>query len=122
MVILNLMLVKSEEEVREAIKKTKNGKAPGKRGNLRECSNWRGVTLLTVTNKIRGRVIVNRIKNAVDVTLRKEQAGLRQGRGTTEQIFVLRNILEKVCEWRSFCMRILLTLEKHLTSVHRSTL
>ena len=33
--------------------------------------------------------------------LRKEQAGFRQERGTTEQIFILKNIVEQVCEWRS---------------------
>ena len=65
-------------------------------GNLRECSNWKGLTLLTVTSKSVGRVIVNRIKNAEDDMLRKKQAGFRQGRGTTEQIFIVRNILEKV--------------------------
>ena len=58
-----------------------------KKGDLRKCSNWREVTLLTVTSKILGRVIVNRIKSAVDGTRRKEQEGFRQGRGTTEQNF-----------------------------------
>ena len=33
--------------------------------------------------------------------LRKEQAVFRKGRSTTEQIFVLRNIVEQVVEWNS---------------------
>ena len=80
------------------------------------------MTLLTVTSKLLGRFIVNRIKNAVDEKLRKEQAGFRQGRGTTEQNFVLRNILEQVCEWRSSLYVHFVDFEKAFDSVHRSSL
>ena len=65
-----------------------------KKANLRECKNWRGVTLLPVVSKILGRIVIDRIRMGIDRRLRKEQAGFRSGRGTTEQIFVLRNILE----------------------------
>lgn len=57
------------------------------------------------------RVVINRVKNAVDRVLRKERAGLWQERNTTEQIFILRNILEQACEWR-----------KAFDSVQRSSL
>ena len=33
-----------------------------KKGNLRECTNWRGITLLPVVSKIFGRVFISRIK------------------------------------------------------------
>ena len=33
-----------------------------KKGNLRECTNWRGITLLPVISKIFGRVLITRIK------------------------------------------------------------
>ena len=69
-----------------------------KKGNLRECKNWRGVTLLPVASKILGRIIIERIRIGIDPSLRKEQAGFRSGRGTTEQIYILRNILEQVNE------------------------
>ena len=45
-----------------------------KGGDLKECKNWRGVTLLPVTSKVMGRII-KRIQNGVDHVLRKEQAG-----------------------------------------------
>ena len=47
-----------------------------KRGDLKECKNWRGVTLLPVTTKEMQRVVIERIQNGVDHVLRKEQAGL----------------------------------------------
>ena len=37
----------------------------------------------------------------MDNKLRNEQAGYRQGRDTTKQIFVLRNIIEQVIELNS---------------------
>jgi hypothetical protein len=51
----------------------------------------KGVTLLPVLSKI----LINRIQSGVDTLLRKEQAGFRRGRGTIDQIFILRNILEQ---------------------------
>ena len=60
-----------------------------KKGNLKECKNSRGITLLSVVSKILGRIIIDRVRNGVDQRLRKEQAGYRRGRGTTDQVFVL---------------------------------
>ena len=71
-----------EEKISDKWKKGVIVKLP-KKGDIRECNNWRGIILLTVPSKLFGRIIINRIKNAVDEVLRKEQAG----RGTTEQIF-----------------------------------
>ena len=72
-----------------------------KKGNLKECKNSRGITLLSVVSKILGRIIIDRVRNGVDQSLRKEQAGYRRGRGTTDQVFVLRNIVEQVNEWEA---------------------
>lgn len=41
------------------------------------------------------------IKIGVNKKLQKEQAGFRSMRIMTEQIFILRNILEQANEWRS---------------------
>ena len=37
----------------------------------------------------------------MDRRLRNEQASYRKGRGTTDQIFILRNIIEQVSEWQA---------------------
>ena len=64
-----------------------------KKDDLRDCNNWRGVTLLPVISKIFCRMLLERIKRCVDKKLRKEQTGFRSKRSTSEQIFILRNIL-----------------------------
>ena len=93
-----------------------------KKGNLKECKNWRGVTLLPVVSKILGRIVIDRIRAGIDHRLRKEQAGFRSGRGTTEQIFILRNILEQVNEWQATLYVNFVDFEKAFDSVHRNGL
>ena len=51
---------------------------------------------------------------ALEKVLRKEQAGSRQGRSTTEQVIILRNILEQSCEWRISLNAYFVDLERHL--------
>ncbi|XP_061188858.1 uncharacterized protein LOC133197034 [Saccostrea echinata] len=57
-----------------------------KKGNLNDCNNWRGITLLSIPSKIMAKIIIRRISIAVDVKLRKEQAGFRPGRGSFDSI------------------------------------
>ena len=93
-----------------------------KKGNLRECTNWRGITLLPVISKIFGRVLISRIKKGVDNILRKEQAGFRENRSTIDQIFTLRNILEQVNEWNATLYTHFIDFEKAFDSMHRESL
>jgi len=72
-----------------------------KKGDLTECNNWRGITLMVVAAKVLGRIIITRIRDGTDNKLCQEQAGFRKGRGTTEQIFILHNIIEHCIEWNA---------------------
>ena len=93
-----------------------------RKGDLRDCNKWRGVTLLPVISKVFCRMIIDQIKKGVDRKLRKEYAGFRPGRGTTEQIFALRNILEQANEWRAPIYTHFVDFEKAFDSVHRESL
>ena len=64
-----------------------------KKGDLAECGNWRVITLLPFASKVLGRVVINRIKAGIDEIIRSKQAGFSEGKSTTEQIFILRNII-----------------------------
>ena len=59
-----------------------------------------------------------RIENVVNTTLRKEQAGFRRGRGTTEHIFTSRSILEQCNEWQRNIYINFVDFEKAFDSVH----
>ena len=93
-----------------------------KSGDLRECSNWRGITIASIVLKIMSLIILNRIKDAVDEKLRDEQAGFRSGRGCSDQIFVLRHIVQQSVEHRVPLALAFVDFEKAFDSVHRPTL
>ena len=93
-----------------------------KKGNLQECGNWRGITLLPLASKVLSRILINRIQKGVDASLRKEQAGFRTGKGTVNQIFILRNILEQVNEWNATLYIHFVDFEKAFDSIHRDSL
>ncbi|KAK7103731.1 hypothetical protein V1264_018575 [Littorina saxatilis] len=93
-----------------------------KKGDLSNCSNYRGITLLSVPGKVFNRVLLEKMKNIVDSQLRDEQAGFRQNRSCTDQIATLRIIVEQSLEWKSPLYINFVDYEKAFDSVDRETL
>ena len=89
---------------------------------LSKCDNFRGISLLSVPSKVLGRVVIERIKEGIDTKLRCEQAGFRKGRGTTEQVFILRNIIEQSIEWQAPLYINFVDFTKAFDSLDRSRL
>ena len=93
-----------------------------KKGSLSDCNNWRGITLLSVPGKVFCKVLLNRLKNAVDGAIREEQAGFRPGRSCSEQIFILRNIIEQSVEFQTPLYINYVDFKKAFDSIHRPSL
>ena len=93
-----------------------------KKGDLSLCKNWRGITLLSITSKVFSRVIHDRISEALDPLLRKEQAGFRKGKSCGDHIFTLRQILEQCQEWNTPFYANFVDFEKAFDSIHRESL
>ena len=93
-----------------------------KKGDLTECNNWRGITLLSVPNKVFARILLNRMKDAVDKLLQNQQAGFRPGRSCMDQIFSLRQIIEKVTEGHLPIIVNFVHFRKAFDCVHRPAL
>ena len=93
-----------------------------KKSNLKDCKNSRGITLISVAGKILGRIVIDRVRNGTDKRLRKEQAGYRQGRDTTDHVFILRNIIEQVNDWQATLYVNFIDFEKAFDSIHRDSL
>ena len=93
-----------------------------KKGDLSYCKNWRGITLLSITSKIFGIILIERLKAGIDKRLRMEQAGFRSGRGTSEHMFVLRNIVEQSLEWQAPLYMNFVDFRQAFDSVHRGSL
>ena len=93
-----------------------------KSGDLGNCDNWRGITLLSIPSKVFCRVLLNRIDKALDAILRQEQTGFRKGKGCIDQIFTLKNIIEQSIEWKSPLYINFIDFKKAFDSIHRDTL
>jgi len=64
-----------------------------------ECSNYRGISLLNTAYKILVTVINNRLKVYAEDFLSQEQNGFGRNRSTMDNIFIMRQILEKCYEY-----------------------
>ena len=115
------MKIWEEEQVPSEWKEGYLIKIP-KKGDLSNCSNYRGITLLSIPGKVFNRVLLNRMKKAVDPLLRDQQAGFRTNRSCTDQIATLRIILEQSLEWNSPLYVNFVDYEKAFDSVDRQTL
>ena len=93
-----------------------------KKGDLKNCDNWRGIMLLSIPSKVLCKVILNRIDKQIDTKLREEQAGFRAGRGCTDQIFTLRTVIEQCAEFNKPLHVNFVDFSKAFDSIHRQTL
>ncbi|XP_028272713.1 uncharacterized protein LOC114443008 [Parambassis ranga] len=65
-----------------------------KKGDRRVCSNYRGITLLSLPGKVYARVLERRIWPIVDPRIQEEQWGFRPGCAILDQLYTLRRVLE----------------------------
>jgi len=91
-----------------------------KEGDLSQCRNWRGVTLLAVISKIFNKVILERIKNSLEMGLQKEQAGFHQNRSRIDQINTLRVIIEQSVEFQSPLYMLFVDYQRAFDSLKRA--
>ena len=66
-----------------------------KKGNAKECSNYRTIALISHTSKVMLRILQARLQQYVNRELPDVQAAFRKGRGTRDQIANIRWIMEK---------------------------
>ena len=66
-----------------------------KTGGKCECSNSRGISLLSLVGKLYTRVPIKRVGAGTDCSIGEEQCGFRQGRGCIDQVFAIRLMFEK---------------------------
>ena len=77
--------------------------------------------MLSVPGKVLNRVLLKRMKDAVDLTLRDNQAGFRKNRSCADQIASLHIIIEQSLEWNPLYINFI-DFEKAFDSVDRHTL
>ena len=116
-----LMKIWESEQIPEEWKKGYLVKLP-KKGDLSSYNNWQGIMLLFIPSKILTRIILERLKKALDKTLSEEQAGFRQDRSCTDHIATLRIIIEQSLEWQSPLYSVFVDFQKAFDSVDRDVI
>ena len=77
-----------------------------KKGNAKECSNYRTIVLISHASKVMLKILQARLQQYVNRELPDVQAGFRKGRGTRDQIANIRWTMEKAREFQKniyFC-------------------
>ena len=77
-----------------------------KKGNAKECSNYRTIALISYASELKLKILQARLQQCMNHELPDGQAGFRKGRGTRDQIANIRWIMEKAREFQKtiyFC-------------------
>ena len=86
-----------------------------KKGNVKACSNYRTIALISHPSKVMLKILQARLQQYANRELPDVQAGFRKGRGTRDQIANIRWIMEKQESSRKTSISALLTMPKPLT-------
>ena len=86
-----------------------------KKGNAKECSNYRTIALISHASKVMLKILQARFQQYMNHELPDVQAGFRKGRGTRDQIANIHWVMEKAREFQKTFISALLTMPKPLT-------
>ena len=93
-----------------------------KKGDRKQCTNYRGISLLSLPGKVYAKCLERKCREIVESKLEDGQCGFRPGRSTTDQIFTLKQIFEKSWEFGKDLFACFVDLEKVYDRVPRDKL
>ena len=92
-----------------------------KKGDLSQFSNWTGISLLSFPCKTLSQLINNKIQGCTETVVKEQQVGFRQGRGCSDHIFVLRNIIEQCEKLQKSVILNFVNFRRAFNCVHRES-
>ena len=72
-----------------------------KKKDRKICDNYRGISLLSVPGKVLALILLDRLQTIIDPQLMEAQYRFRKGRGTVDQLWVVRQVVERATEYRN---------------------
>jgi hypothetical protein len=93
-----------------------------KKGDKTDCSNYRGISLLSTSYKILSNILLARLTPYADEIVRDHQCVFRRNRSTTDHIFYIRQILDKKWEYNGTVHQLFIDFKKAYDSVGREVL
>jgi hypothetical protein len=93
-----------------------------KKGDKTDCNSYHGISLLSTSYKILSNVLLSVLVPYIDKIIGDHQCGFRRKRSTTDQIFCIRQILEKKWEYNETVYQLFIDFKKAYDSVRREVL
>ena len=87
-----------------------------------QCNNYSEISLLSVSGKVLTLILLQRLHAIIDPQLLEAQCGFRKGRGTADQIWVVRQTVERATEYRILLFLCFVDLTKAYDSVNRQSM
>jgi hypothetical protein len=88
-----------------------------KESDATDCSNYRGISLLSTAYKILSNILLSRLTPYAEEITGDHQCGFRRDRSTTDHIFSIRQMLEKKWEYNEAVHQLFIDFKKAYDSV-----
>jgi hypothetical protein len=93
-----------------------------KKGDKTDCSNYRGISLLSTTYKILSNIQMSRLTPYAEEIIGDNKCGLRHNRSETDHILCIRKKKKKKWEYNEAVHHLLIDFKKAYDSVERAAL
>lgn len=90
-----------------------------KKGDRKECNNYRGITILSTAVKVFEQIIERKLRSITEASLSNSQSGFRKGRSTQDNIFTIKEIINKTLTHNKEAYFAFLDMEKAFDRVPR---
>jgi hypothetical protein len=87
-----------------------------------DCNNYRGISLLSTSYKILSNILLSKLSMYVDEIIGEHRGGFRRNKSTTDQIFCIRQALEKKWEYNETVYQLFIDFKTAYDSMGREIL
>jgi hypothetical protein len=92
-----------------------------KKGDKTDCSNYRGISLLSNTYKILSTILLSRLTLGAEKILGDQQCGFLHNRSATDHILCISQVLEKKWEYNEAVHQLFIDSKKAYDSIRRGS-